>query len=162
MIENGGKAMPSLQELNDERAIQHVYCRYCDVIDSKDFDRLTEVFTRDAYQDYRQTLGPDGVMTGTEPLIAGAKIHMGEGSNCGTTHHNVLNFRIHVSGDTATAKVHYYAVHQGVGKYPGAIYSMWGEYDDKLVRTEEGWRVNHRLYRCFMSEGPVVTYKDEA
>jgi ketosteroid isomerase-like protein len=154
--------MLTLQELNDERDIRSVYCTYCDAIDDKDFDRLTEVFTADAWQDYRETLGPDGLMQGTEPLIAGAKIHMGEGSNCGRTHHNVMNFRISLSGDTATAKVHYYAVHRGVRKHEGALYSMWGEYDDQLVRTADGWRVNHRMYRSFMTEGPVVTHKDDA
>jgi len=152
----------TLQELEDERAIRLLYCRYCDIIDAKDFDRLVEVFTRDAHQDYRQTLGPAGLMQGTEPLIAGAKLHMGEGSNCGATHHNVMNFRIAVSGDTATAKVHYYAVHRGVRKHEGALYSMWGEYDDQLIRTAEGWRVKHRMYRSFLTEGPVVTYKDDA
>ena len=39
--------MLSLQELNDERDIKLVYCNYCDIIDDKDFDRLTEVFTED-------------------------------------------------------------------------------------------------------------------
>jgi hypothetical protein len=152
--------MLNLQELNDERDIKLVYCAYCDIIDAKDFDRLTEVFTTDAVQDYRSTLGPDAIMHGTEPLIAGAHIHMGEGSNCGTTHHNVVNFRIYVKGDTAKAKVHYYAVHQGIGKYPGALYSMWGEYDDDLIRTPAGWRVKNRYYRCFMTEGQNVTHKD--
>jgi len=153
--------MLTLQELNDERDIRLVYCTYCDIIDAKDFDRLTEIFTADAMQDYSATLGPAGVIHGTGPLIAGAHLNMGEGSNCGQTHHNVVNFRIAVSGDAAKAKVHYYAVHLGVRKYPGAIYSMWGEYDDELVRTEEGWRVSNRLYRCFLTEGPNVTFKGD-
>ena len=153
--------MLSLQELNDERDIKLVYCNYCDIIDDKDFDRLTEVFTTDAVQDYRSNLGPDGIMKGTAPLIAGAHKHMGKGSNCGTTHHNVVNFRIQVSGDTAKAKVHYYAVHAGLGKHEGAIYSMWGEYVDDLIRTSAGWRVHNRLYRSILTEGPVVTYKDD-
>ncbi len=150
--------MPTLSELNDEGDIQRLYCLYCDVIDAKDFDRLTEIFTEDAWQDYRQTLGPAGLLQGTAPLIAGAKLHIGEGSNCGQTHHNVVNFRIAVSGDEALAKVHYYAVHRGVGRYPGALYSMWGEYDDQLIRTAAGWRVKYRLYRSFLTEGPNVTY----
>jgi hypothetical protein len=153
--------MLSLQELNDERDIKLVYCNYCDIIDDKDFDRLTEVFTEDAVQDYRSNLGPDGIMKGTAPLIAGAHKHMGKGSNCGITHHNVVNFRIQVSGDTAKAKVHYYAVHKGLGKHEGAIYSMWGEYVDDLIRTSAGWRVHNRLYRSILTEGPVVTYKDD-
>jgi hypothetical protein len=150
--------MQSLQQLNDEHDIQRVYCHYCDIIDDKAFDRLTEVFTRDATQDY-SSIGI-GVIQGTEPLIAGAHYNMGKDSNCGQTHHNVVNFRIDVSGDSARAKVHYYAVHLGVGKYPGAVYSMWGEYDDQLVRTPEGWRVKHRMYRCFLTDGQNVVAKD--
>ena len=153
--------MNPLSDLEDRDAIEQVYVRYCEIIDEKDFDRLIEVFTLDAFQDYRQTLGPDGIRRGTDELIAGAKTHMGKGSNCGATHHNVVNFRIHVSGDTAKAKVHYYAVHRGLGKHEGALYSMWGEYDDQLIRTKDGWRVNHRMYRSFLTEGPNVTYKDD-
>jgi len=37
---------------------------------------------------------------------------------------------------------------------------MWGEYDDQLVRTPEGWRVKNRMYRSFFTEGPCVTFMD--
>jgi 3-phenylpropionate/cinnamic acid dioxygenase small subunit len=150
--------MLSLQELNDEREISLVYFTYCDIIDAKDFDRLTEVFTADAAQDYGSSMGEAGIMRGTAPLIAGAHKHMGQGSNCGATHHNVGNFRIKLSGDTAKAKVHYYAVHRGARKLAGILYSMWGEYQDDLIRTPAGWRVCNRLYLPMLTEGEPCTY----
>jgi 3-phenylpropionate/cinnamic acid dioxygenase small subunit len=137
--------MLSLQELNDEREISLVYFTYCDIIDAKDFDRLTEVFTADAAQDYGSSMGEAGIMRGTAPLIAG-------------THHNVGNFRIKLSGDTAKAKVHYYAVHRGARKLAGILYSMWGEYQDDLIRTPAGWRVCNRLYLSMLTEGEPCTY----
>jgi len=150
--------MLSLQELNDERDIRSVYHTYCDIIDAKAFDRLTEVFTEDATQDYGSSLGAAGIMKGTAPLIAGAYKHMGEGSNCGATHHNVGNFRIALAGGTAKAKVHYYAVHRGAGSLAGTLYSMWGEYQDDLRRTPAGWRVTNRLYLSMLTEGECCTY----
>ena len=99
----------------------------------------------------------NNVVHGVEPLIAQMHANLGEGSNCGPTHHNVGNFRIEVSGNSAHAKVNYYAEHLGQGDFPGQLYSMWGQYDDQLVRRPEGWRVAARNYKCFFSRGPVVT-----
>ena len=147
----------SLQRLLDERAIEQLYIRYCEIVDTKRFDELHEVFTAGATGDYTQALGPGVISPDRASLIASMHANLGPDSNCGPTHHNVGNFRITVEGDTATAKVHYYAEHLGQGDYPGAQYSMWGQYDDELVRTRDGWRVAKRVYTCAIKRGPVVT-----
>ena len=144
----------TLETLIDERAIEQVYHRYCDIIDQKDFDRLVEVFTADCVGDYRNTNGK--IQEGVAPLIAHLWRGMGPGADCGETHHNVCNFRIVVDGDTAGGKAHFYAVHRGVNHYDGQMYTCWGEYDDAWVRTVDGWRVNRRTYRNFLIEGPVA------
>jgi 3-phenylpropionate/cinnamic acid dioxygenase small subunit len=147
--------LPHLQkqliELQDKNAIEQVYNRYCELIDSKDFDRLDEVFTADTVGEYK---GYDNVTRSLGELLAAMHLNLGAGSNCGATHHNVGNFRIAVDGDRAEAKVHYYAVHRGLGPFDGALYSMWGQYGDVLVRTTAGWRVQHRQYSIFLTEGP--------
>jgi len=140
-------------DLIDERAIQHVYMRYCDIVDAKSFDRLDEVFTRDTRGDYTQALGPGVVTEGLDQIIGAMKANLGAHSHCGATHHNVTNFRIDVDGDTATAKVHFIAAHAGTGTKAGSSYTMWGEYDDTLVRTPDGWRVKDRRYTLAVSEG---------
>lgn len=138
----------------DKDAIAQVYVRYCEIVDSKDFDRMDEVFTEDAVGDYTQALGPGVISPNRASLIASMHANLGPQSNCGATHHNVLNFRIHSAGDTATAKVHYYAVHRGRAAQDGALYSMWGQYADNLVRTDAGWRVARRVYTVALTEGP--------
>src|SRR5262245_45219409 len=130
--------MPSF--LEDCHAIEQVYIRYCEIIDTKTFDRMDEVFTPDTYGDYSNSL-PGVYVEGLAPLIQSMHHNLGEGSLCGPTHHNVTNFRIKVDGDKATTKVQYYAVHLGLKKYEGKIYSMWGQYNDEMVRTPAGWRV---------------------
>jgi len=139
--------------LADELAIEQVYNRYCDIIDRKDFARLNEVFTRDCLGDYRSTNGK--IQDGLAPLIEHVTRGMGPGSDCGATHHNVLNFRIWVTGDTAKSRAHFYAVHQGINHCAGEHYTCWGEYDDAWLRTENGWRVCRRTYRNFLIDGTV-------
>jgi hypothetical protein len=149
--------MSSLQYLIDKHAIEQVYIRYCEIVDSKTFDAMDEVFTADATGDYTQALGPGVVSPDRASLIASMHANLGPDSNCGPTHHNVGNFRIAVDGAAARAKVHYYAEHLGQGDFPDALYSMWGQYEDELIRTPDGWRVKARVYKCFISRGPVVT-----
>ncbi|MGF7151111.1 3-phenylpropionate/cinnamic acid dioxygenase small subunit [Sphingomonas zeicaulis] len=144
----------SSADLIDKDAIAQVYIRYCEIVDSKDFDRMDEVFTEDAVGDYTQALGPGVISPDRASLIASMHANLGPQSSCGATHHNVLNFRIHPDGDNATAKVNYYAVHRGRGAHDGALYSMWGQYADDLIRTDAGWRVARRVYTVALTEGP--------
>ncbi|MBO9378019.1 nuclear transport factor 2 family protein [Sphingomonas histidinilytica] len=146
----------SLQELIDKDAIEQVYVRYCEIVDSKSFDRMDEVFTEDCVGDYSQALGPGVISPNRASLIASMHANLGPQSSCGATHHNVLNFRIGVDGDEARAKVHYYAVHRGRGAQEGALYSMWGQYADELRRTPAGWRVARRVYTVALTEGPAA------
>jgi 3-phenylpropionate/cinnamic acid dioxygenase small subunit len=150
----------SLQFLMDKHAIEQVYIRYCEIVDNKTFDDMHEVFTEDTVGDYSHSLGPGVISPNRAALIASMHQNLGEGSNCGPTHHNVLNFQIQVTGDTAKAKVHYYAVHRGLKRFEGALYSMWGQYNDDLVRTPQGWRVKYRVYQAFLTEGPNVCSRD--
>lgn len=146
-----------LARLLDERAIERVYVRYCELVDAKDFARLGEVFTPDTRGDYTQALGEGVVTEGLAMLVAAMEANLGTGSHCGATHHNVTNFRIAVEGDAATAKVHYIAAHAGAGALAPRHYAMWGGYDDRLVRTAKGWRVSERIYTLAVSTGdPAV------
>ncbi|MDP3674914.1 MAG: nuclear transport factor 2 family protein [Novosphingobium sp.] len=152
-----GASADGLTRLFDERAIERLYVRYCELVDAKDFARLDEVFTPDTRGDYTQALGEGVVTEGLAMLVAAMEANLGAGSHCGATHHNVTNFDIAVEGDAATAQVHYIAAHAGVGALAGRHYTMWGEYDDHLVRTEEGWRVSERIYTLAVATGdPAV------
>ena len=44
--------MDILQELRDRHEIEQTVFRWCEIVDTKDFDRLHEVFTEDAVGDY--------------------------------------------------------------------------------------------------------------
>ena len=142
--------------LMDKHDIEQVYIRYCEIVDAKSFDDMHEVFTADTFGDYTDSL-PGVTTSSRDQLVASMHQNLGPDSQCGPTHHNVGNFRVSVDGDRAKAKVHYYAVHAGKGEHEGAVYSMWGQYEDDLVRTPHGWRVKDRVYKCYLTDGPVVT-----
>jgi hypothetical protein len=94
--------MDFLKYAKDKHEIEQVYILYCDLVDHKQFDGMTGVFTEDAVQDYSTAYG--NVVNGVAPLIASMHANLGEGSNCGPTHHNVVNFRVSVEGDTAESR----------------------------------------------------------
>ena len=142
--------------LIDRLAIEGLYIRYCDLVDSKRFDELGDVFMDEATGDYTQALGPGVISPNLASLVASMHLNLGEGSNCGATHHNVGNFSIDIDGHSASTRVHYYAVHRGINDCAGALYSMWGQYEDRLEKTAAGWRVKARVYKCFLSEGPAA------
>src|SRR5579875_2841381 len=52
--------MLSLQEISDRLEIQQLMIDYSSAIDQRDYDRLDDVFTPDAYIDYRAMGGIDG------------------------------------------------------------------------------------------------------
>jgi 3-phenylpropionate/cinnamic acid dioxygenase small subunit len=143
--------------LLDKHEIEQVYYRYCEVIDSKVFEDLDEVFITDAVGDYQSANG--NLDQGLASLVTRLKRGMGPQSDCGPTQHNVMNVRVEVDGDTATSKAHFYAVHRGINNQAGQIYTCWGQYDDTWVRTPMGWRIRHRDYQNFLTEGPVAVIR---
>ncbi len=75
----------ALARLLDERAIERVYVRYCELVDVKDFAGLDEVFTPDTRGDYTQALGEGVVTEGLATLVAAMEANLGAGSRCGAT-----------------------------------------------------------------------------
>ena len=49
--------MLSLEEISDRLELQHLLISYSEAIDRREFDELDEIFTPDAYIDYRDTGG---------------------------------------------------------------------------------------------------------
>ncbi|MDB5431471.1 MAG: hypothetical protein JWP35_2587 [Caulobacter sp.] len=142
------------QTLWDKHLIEQVYFRYCEVIDSKDFNRLDEVFIPEAVGDYRSANGH--LDPNLASLVARLKVGMGPQSDCGATHHNVLNIRLEIDGDRAVGRANFHAMHRGANGHDGALYVCGGQYDDQWVRTPDGWRIAHRSYRYAVTDGPAT------
>ena len=127
-------------QLSDHYEIRALIVRYSNALDARRFELLDEVFTPDAYIDYRATGGIDGHYPKIRewlPPAVNAFPHM-----C----HLVGNIRITLSGDTAAARtlcLNPVQVPLPSGQQQVMFLAMW--YRDHLQRTVAGWRMSERV-----------------
>jgi hypothetical protein len=128
------------QQVYDHLEIQSLLTRYCTAIDSKQYDGLDFVFASDAFIDYTSAGGIKGLFPEVKDWLETvlALFPM--------TQHVVANFDIRVSGDEATSRCIFYNP-MGLGLPDGKVqmFFVGGYYNDKLVRTEKGWRITERI-----------------
>ncbi len=141
--------MSDLQTLLDERAIRNVALRYCRALDTKDWPLLDDVFLPDATAE----LGVPTTLEGIEAIrarIRGALEHLDD------SQHLVGNHEIDVDGDTATHRCYLQAQHVRAAATGGPNYIVAGRYEDRLVRTPDGWRIRHRTLTVMWTDGNVT------
>jgi hypothetical protein len=142
--------MLSLQEISDRMEIQQLMIDYSSAIDQHEFDRLDEVFTSDAYIDYRAMGGIDGhypeVKAWLKPALAAFPHYC----------HMIGNMAIKVTGDTASSRTICFnpmEVDLGSGQRQVMFLGLW--YVDKFVRTPRGWRISERVEEaCYAHNVP--------
>lgn len=138
--------MSDLQTLLDERDIVAVVHRYCRALDTKDWPLLTTVFLADATADLSgpaELVGLDAIVG----RIRGALEHLDD------SQHLVGNHEVTVDGNAATHRCYLQAQHVRHAASGGANYLVGGRYEDRLVRTADGWRIAHRTLTVMWTDG---------
>ncbi len=138
--------MSGLQTLLDERDIHALAFRYCRALDTKHWALLDEVFLPDATAE----LGSPDTLVGIEAIrdrIRTALEHLDD------SQHLVGNHEIAVDGDTATHRCYLQAQHIRTAATGGPNYIVAGRYEDRLVRTDVGWRIAHRTLVVMWTDG---------
>jgi ketosteroid isomerase-like protein len=141
--------MSDLQTLLDDHEIRHVAFRYCRALDTKDWALLDDVFVPEA----TAVLGTTSMLEGIEAIrgrIRSALEHLDD------SQHLVGNHEIDVDGDAATHRCYLQAQHVRAAADGGPNYIVAGRYQDRLVRTSGGWRIQHRTLTVMWTEGNVV------
>ena len=135
--------MLSLEEISDRLEIQQLLVDYSTAIDNKSFDDLDDVFTSDAYIDYRVTGGIDGHYPQVKAWLAEVL------PNFPAYSHMLGNFDIKISGDTAVSRaICFNPMVFDVEKKQILFVGIW--YEDELIRTADGWRMSKRVEtKCF-------------
>jgi len=137
--------MLSLQEISDRLEIQQLMVDYASAIDRRQFDELDNVFTQDAYIDYRPMGGIDGRFPEVKEWLRQVLPTFPMYS------HMIGNFAIKVDGDKASSRI--LCFNPMLADIPGGerhvmFYGLW--YNDKFVRTAQGWRFCERVEeKCF-------------
>lgn len=137
--------MTTLQELVDERDIGRVLVRFAQVVDSKAYDALGDVFAEDLTYEYG-----GGEQRGLDTLKALNRHHL---DVCGGTQHLLGSIRIDVDGDRAVSRSYVQARHQGIGDKAHLSFDTNGEYADQWERRPAGWRIVRREARWFANVG---------
>ena len=124
----------------DELQIRDLAYRYARMMDRRDFSQLPQVFAEDGV-----LTGPGYTMKGYAELAEGLKGL----ERYSATLHCVHNLYTDFSGnDPAQASGEVYCVANHIYEKEGVPFKldMGIRYDDRYVRTDEGWRLAERFF----------------
>lgn len=139
--------IPEASTVSDRLAIQDVLNAYAEGIDARDWTLVLGVFTPDAVVDYTAVGGP---RCGPTDLVDWLEEVLGQTP---LTDHFMLNSRIRVEGDAATAITSLLNPFFVPGGREAMLFG--GRYRDSLVRTGDGWRIHERLQTTTWQIGPA-------
>jgi len=134
-----------MSHADDRFAIIATLDCYSECLDTRDWDRLSEVFTHDVDMDFG-AWHQQGLATVTKTI-------RGYLDGCGPSQHLLGNYRIELDGDRATSRCYCRVMHMGKGEHEGKTYETWIEYRDELIRTDAGWRSQKRVGHAQMHQG---------
>lgn len=143
-----------LQTLIDERNIVQVALRYCRALDTKNWALLDEVFVPEATADLA---GPNHLV-GIEAIRGRIRGALGILDD---SQHLVGNHEVVVDGDTATHRCYLQAQHVREAAIGGPNYIVAGRYEDRLVRTDTGWRIAHRTLTVMWTDGNLAVARGD-
>jgi hypothetical protein len=127
----------------DRVEIVELLVRYAHCCDDRDFAGAGACFTPDAQAEYSGVRLPRGV----EHIVA----HLQPLANLALTQHMVGSVSVRLDGDAATARS-YAVAHLVRATADGHDVVHRGLcYDDRLVRTSDGWRISDRRHRVLWS-----------
>lgn len=131
---------------SDREAITDLLIHYAYCIDTRQTERLDEVFSADVATNYGY--GEGGEWHGSEQLIAGIGEQV---ASFEATAHMITNVRISLDGDTASSTCYVTGWHWVKGgdsdAERGADFLFTAAYVDDLRREAAGWRVSRRRVR---------------
>lgn len=139
------------QEVVDRLGIYDLYDRYVHAIDALDMETLEcDIFTPDIVIDWTAA----GGMRATWEQ---ARVELLEKNPFPLMFHQSGNHRIDFDDDGVHARVKTKMIHPAGTPGPdGAprMFQVQGGYDDVLVRTQHGWRIQERVWRPGWVVGP--------
>lgn len=136
---------------NDKAAIIELINLYGIAVDTLRFDLLDRVFTQDVHME----LGPAGAVWSG---LAKIKYAFADFQKTLDNHQHLMSGHlVHVDGDKAYAFTYGTWLLVREAAKGGSQWQGRGWYDDELVRTEDGWRIQRRTCRLLSWTGnPLV------
>ncbi len=121
----------------DHEAITRTVYEYAYGLDGREWDRYRRIFADEVDVDFSSyngrppaTMPADDWVAGLRPLFTGLD----------ATQHSMSNPLVDVDGDVARCRMYMQAAHF-LHSWPAPEFTIGGYYDDRLVRTGDGWRI---------------------
>lgn len=127
--------------MTDREQILELLARLAAATDARDWGLVRDTFTADGHG-----YGQDGV----DNIITVMRRHL---DGCGPSQHLLGNHRVTVSGDQTRSLTYARVYHQRAGPMEGRFFECMGDYDDRWIRTEAGWRLTYRSFEMRISLG---------
>jgi 3-phenylpropionate/cinnamic acid dioxygenase small subunit len=134
-------------EYEDKAAIIETINLYAFALDAHQWDLFDQVFTDDVKAEF----GPAGVVWPDRDTVVKefAEFH----ETLDTHQHTMMGHLVHLDGDTASAFTYGDWLLVRYAAEGGSTWVGRGWYDDRLVRTDRGWRISHRICRLLSYSG---------
>jgi hypothetical protein len=136
---------------DDHSAIVQLTIDYCWALDTGTWDDLRSVFTPDVIAD----LGAGG-QHGIEEIIERVSSALGpldDSQHMVTNHQVTIDASGDSPGDSATGRCYVQAQHIRNDAEGGSLYTVGGRYEDRFVRTDDGWRIAERQIVVMWTDG---------
>ena len=109
--------------------------RYAQAVDGKDWAMYASCFTADAEIDYSSAGGARGGVAESTAWLATVLAPLSVSQNF------ITNQVIEVTGDEATCRAYFFGVVGNQSAAGSSLIWVGGIYEDRLRRTEAGWRI---------------------
>ena len=139
----------------DRLAILNQLGRFARMLDERAWDRIGEVFADDVGFDY----GEGGEQAGLDALRGQFSRYL---DNCGPSQHLLGSIMLTFDDEGATTRAYVQARHQGRGARAALFLDTNGEYIDRWVRRDGGWRIVRRDARWAIHMGDFSVLLPEA
>lgn len=120
----------------DRAEIAHRIARLAHAQDDQDWPAIAAAFTQDAVY-----VHPGGRLEGADAIIERTRTAL---RVLDASQHLIGSIAVEVDGDSATSRAYFQAQHLRTGTPGGDLYTIAGTYDDRWVRTPDGWRIATR------------------
>ncbi len=141
-----------MSDLADRLAIMQLLAEYAAGLDARDWTLWRSVFLDEVVFDLSSWTGLAQRKLETDRVVrAQARIF----AELAVTQHFMTNHRITIEGDRGRVLAHMRAEHwlEDPGIEGTARYTMFGYYDDRLVRTPAGWKIAEMQLNVTRTEG---------
>lgn len=137
----------TLDEINDWIAIQETKARYCRLLDTKQWDAWTELFTEDMVLDTSEAGGPEPIH-GRDAALASVRAFI----ETARTAHQVHTPEIVIDGDRAQGV---WAMQDCLIFQDGATITGYGHYTETYLKQDGTWRIAASKLTRLLIQGAV-------